>query len=159
MAEAVDSMFKNLNKNTQALGVGTAYALTTSPEAITFGTSGALAVTLPEPGTYLIEVAIVEDLSGLTASAAANYSLYQLYDSVAAGLITSTERLGTLISIIASAIVGITGKTTKLLWIVTTTTANDTLTLYGKKNSATTGDWTITTGATGQSVMSYVRLR
>lgn len=159
MAVAVDSMFKNLNKTAQTLATGTAYALTTSLAAVTFGTSGALAVTLPEPGTYLIEVGIAEDLSAITASASANYSLFQLYDGTAAALIANTERLGTGISILASAIVGMTSHTTKLLWIITTTTSNVTITLHGKKNAATTGDWSITTGATGQSIMSYTRLR
>ena len=114
-----------------------------------------LNVQLTNQGIYEIRVNFVEDLSAVTASVpAANYSFYQLYQGTSSWTaISNTERLGTNISTLTSAITGINSKTSMFSWIVNNNTTNNIIKLYGKINSTVTGNWSIISGTTGRSMI------
>jgi hypothetical protein len=106
--------------------------------------------------TQLVTAEVVDDASAVTASAAANYSLYQLYiDSVA---MTNAERAGFGFPIIAAALVGTNSITHKFKWIVPSYRVGTLVNLYAKQNSATTGNWVISSGATGETRLSYKKI-
>jgi hypothetical protein len=143
-------------KSNMLQGSGTDYTLTTSLAVVAFGTSGNLELRLPEAGTYEITADIHEDASGVTASAAANYSLYQLYKD--GNAVANSQRKGIGFPILAAALAGVNSFTAHFSWIVKVETPNSLISLYAKQNSATTGDWKLTSGATGVSRIGYKRL-
>jgi len=145
-----------LHINDVTIASGTDYTLTTSLAVVSFGTSGNVELKLPDKGIYEVTADIHEDFSGVTASASANYSLYQLYrDGLA---VATTERTGMGISILAGAVTGYNAGTLSMKWIITSYRAGTLVSLYGKKNSATTGNWLVKSDATGRTRFSYRRI-
>lgn len=112
-----------------------------------------LEVTLPYKGLYKIAANIVEDISTLTNSASANYSTYQIYSitNSPSGAISSTERIGTQISSLTSAVSGVNAQTIELLWYYDNFYENNTLRFYGKINSSVTGNWSIKSDSIGRT--------
>jgi len=121
-------------------GEGTAYTLTTSPAILNFGTSGDLKVTVAVSGTYIFFFQTRENLSAITASAAANYTTYTLRRD---GVIASVDTLGTRISVLASAIVGAHCFDVGLYFLIDDAVAGEVFSIYGKKQGSTTGAWTL----------------
>lgn len=157
IGDEIASIKKNpiLQKN-EIVAVGTGYTLTTSLAVINFATSGNLELYAGEPGIYEVTLDALDDLSGVTASAAANYSLYQLYlDGVA---LAATERLGTGISITTGATVGFSKRTVHLNWFIQVLRPGQLISVYAKQNSATTGNWVIQTGTTGQTRLAWKKI-
>jgi hypothetical protein len=138
-----------------AYGSGTAYTLTTSMANVAFGTSGALSVVIPSAGAYLILAEVREDLSAIAASAAANYSLYGLYDG--SSILNNSERIGHTIPILAAAIAGINGGTLAFMWLYQAT-GPITLTLQAKQSGATTGAWNIVSETGGLTTLRYLAI-
>jgi hypothetical protein len=140
----------------ELIGSGTAYTLTTTLAVINFATSGNLEFLAGNPGTYEVTLEANENATAVTASAAANYSLYQLYmDSNAQA---NTERVGMGFPIIAAALVGTNELTVNIKWLVVVTRAGALISAYAKQNSATTGAWTIVSAATGRTRLSWRRI-
>jgi hypothetical protein len=144
------------------LPVSKYYTNTLSPSSYNLTTTtseiSGMNVQLIDQGIYEIKVNIVEDLSALTASAAANYSLYQLYQGTSVwSSISNTERTGTNISIMVSEIAGINSENKSFSWIVNNDTANNIIKLYGKINSSITGMWKVISDTTGRSTI-FARL-
>jgi len=135
---------------------GTAYALTTTLAVINFGTTGNLEINLPDVGIYEITALVHDDMSAVTVSAAANYSLYQPYiDGVA---MTNGEQMGLRTSILAAAAVGMDANTVYLSWIISSSHPGTLVSIYAKKNSATTGAWNVVSDATGWTKLRYKRI-
>ena len=132
------------------------YSLTTSLALITFGASGNLELNLPDVGIYEVTASILDDVSGITASAAANYSLYQPYIEGVA--MTNGEQMGVRIPILAAATVGIDATTLSLTWIIPSYRPGTRVSIYGKKNSATTGTWDVVSDSLGRTKLSYKRI-
>lgn len=113
-----------------------------------------MSVTLPDQGIYEIKANISENISSITVNASANYSIYQLYDG---SLVSNSERLGFGISTLSSSISGRNLKINSFSWLYNNSSANKTISLYGRYNTAITGSWKIDSDSNGRSVI-FARL-
>jgi hypothetical protein len=145
-----------IGESSESVGSGTDYILTNAFAPISFGTSGALSVTLPDPGTYEIEADIREDISGITAAAQVTQSIYKLYKGTSA--LTGTERNGTTIPILTGAITTAqVGQTIGVRWIITVT-SGCTINLYGMTSGTITGNWVLKSDTNGLTTLKYKRI-
>lgn len=137
------------------VGSGTFYTLTTSLAALSFGTSGNLEIALPEPGIYEIDVEINEQFASVT-NTVDNFTTYQLYkDGV---FIPNSERLGWYLKGFSSTPTGANAATFHYNFIVSCERAGNLISVYGKKQSSTTGAWIIASDTNGRSRISYKKI-
>jgi hypothetical protein len=131
-----------------AVALGTAYTLTTTPQLLTFGTTSP-SITLPTKGTWFLFATALSPITDVTATYAINLFLQRI-NNTAAQVPNSALNVTRITS--SSGVQGSDSQIVLPLGFYSTTTAGDTIQLWGGI-TITSGSPTIT--VTGASLFAF----